>query len=117
MRLYFNLYIDIFIFHPIVGKENRYYTHAFFDRIVHENFILYKKVYRIEFPLEGLTNTTFMGNNVLIPSNYDSFLSSYYGPDYMIPNPHWKLTDSYSGYIIENSIGLVKIESVNNVKN
>lgn len=99
--------IDIFIFYPLDTQENVYFTHAFYDRIVHDNFIIYKKVYKIEFPLEGLINSTFIGNNVLIPSNYDSFLMAHYGPNYMVPNSKWKLTDSFSGKVLANSLGFV----------
>lgn len=102
--------IDIFIFYPLDSDENVYFTHAFYDRIVHENFVLYKKVFRIEFPLEGLINSTFIENDVLIPSNYESFLMAHYGPYFMIPNPKWKLTDSFSGKILENSLGFVNFK-------
>lgn len=98
--------IDIFIFYQ-VNQANEYYTHAFMEGDRSGNFMLYKKVMRIPFPISGLKDYVFINNKVSIPENYTSFLESHYGKDFMTPNSNWRLEDSNMGKIIPNAIGIV----------
>lgn len=99
--------IDIFVFYQ--DGANKYYTHAFMEGDRSGNFMLYKKVMRIPFPISGLKEYIFINNTVCIPENYTSFLESHYGKDFMIPNPNWRLEDSNKGQIIPNSLGIVSL--------
>lgn len=103
-----NVTIDIFLFYKSNIKENHLYTHAFFGGDRSGNYVIFPNVLRIEFPFDKLRDYRFLNHKVLIPNDYEAFLKAHYGPEFMTPNPCWKLTDSYSGFIVSHSIGLCK---------
>lgn len=97
--------IDLFVFSESNNK-NIFTTHAFFNRVDIGADTFYKNVLKIDFPIEGFRYVKFLDNDVLVPMNTKEFLETHYGPDYMKPNKNWKLTDSYKGIVLKETIGL-----------
>lgn len=84
--------IDVFVFSHLEG--NMYYTHGFYDsHPMIGGRRMYSTVLRYTLPFEGVMDWDFLSVKTKIPVNYDAYLATHYGADYMVPNPNWVLHD------------------------
>lgn len=99
--------VKIDVFSYVKEIEDLYYTYEFLDSEKSETLTVFKTVRKTILPIDGLQTYNFVGINVLIPSNYDSYLKKLYGESYMIPDPSWKSTDYYFP-VLDGVVGIIR---------
>lgn len=99
--------IDIFVFYR--ENEKFVYTHDFMNSICKGSLMIYTTVRQIRLPLDKFIDWNFLGNKVLIPSNYNEYLRAHYGDDFMIPNPKWSTLSSPAAKVIHGAYGVIDL--------
>ena len=61
-------------------------------------------IYEYTFPFKGIIEIPFLDKNFKVPQNYDEYLKTLYGKEYMIPIKDWKMADDKNYIILENKL-------------
>lgn len=98
---YKGIHIDIFYNTINLLKQKTVY-HAF----VQDKKIGRDKsyIYEYTFPFKGIIEIPFLDKNFKVPQNYDEYLKTLYGKEYMIPIKDWKMADDKNYIILENKL-------------
>ena len=96
--------VGIDLFAATVHADHIVY-HEFLNSRVGDGFRLWDTARAITIPFEGLMDYEFLGQQIKVPTNYDAYLTTLYGP-WRVPDPNWRREMSPAASVLPGCVGI-----------